>query len=229
MKIYGLEKLSMVDFGGLCSAVLFTGGCNFKCPFCHNSSLVNLDFDAMDEQYVFDYLSSRKKLLDGVVVSGGEPTIHHDLPELLKRLKDMGFQVKLDTNGTNYEMLKSVIEQKLVDFVAMDIKNSPEMYGETVGIKNVNLENILKSIKLLKSGVVDYEFRTTIINEFHSEESIKKMGEMITNAKVLYLQKFVDNGTTINGDTLSEVPIDKANKFKTILSGYVDKVYLRGY
>lgn len=229
MKIYGLEKLSMVDFGSNCSAVLFTGGCNFRCPFCHNSSLVNIDFDALNEEYVFDYLKSRKKLLDGVVVSGGEPTINSDLPEYLKKLKDMGFKVKLDTNGTNYTMLENVIKLGLVDYVAMDIKNSPEMYAKTVGLKNLVLDNIRSSVNLLKTNIVEYEFRTTIINEFHNEQSIADIGEWLKGAKLLYLQKFVDNGTTIDGENLNEVSIHTAEKFRDILSKYVDKVYLRGY
>jgi len=227
MKIYGLEKLSMVDFGSLCSAVIFTGGCNFRCPFCHNSGLVNLDVTPLDEQEVFDYLISRKKLLDGVVVSGGEPTLYPDLPEFIKKIKDLGYKVKLDTNGTNYAMLKKLIDEKLVDFVAMDIKNSLEMYPLTAGT-NCGQEDIVKSIQLLITGVVDYEFRTTLVDGLHTNASIKAMGELVKGAKKLYLQKFVDNGTTIK-DGLKAVSKDKAEEYKNILSNYVTSVSLRGY
>lgn len=227
MKIYGLEKLSMVDFGSLCSAVIFTGGCNFRCPFCHNSGLVNLDVTPLDEQEVFDYLISRKKLLDGVVVSGGEPTLYPDLPEFIKKIKDLGYKVKLDTNGTNCAMLKKLIDEKLVDFVAMDIKNSLEMYPLTAGT-TCGHEDIVKSIELLKTNVVDYEFRTTLVDGLHTNASIKEMGELVKGAKKLYLQKFVDNGTTIK-DGLKAVPKDKAEEYKNILSNYVTSVSLRGY
>ena len=228
MEILGLEKLSMVDYGDLCCAVVFTGGCNFKCPFCHNSSLVENNVEPLDTQDVFDYLVKRKGFLDGVVVSGGEPTIHPDLPEFLKSLKEIGFKVKLDTNGTNYNMLKYLIEQKLVDFVAVDIKNSPNMYPDTCGVKGLKLDNIIKSINLLKSGVVDYEFRTTLVKDYHTTQSITEMGELVKGAKVLYLQEFVDNGTTIKSG-LNEVEKPTALQFKNILEKYVDKVFLRGY
>jgi len=227
MKIYGLEKLSMVDFGSLCSAVIFTGGCNFRCPFCHNSGLVNLDVNPLDEQEVFDYLSSRKKLLDGVVVSGGEPTLYPDLPEFIKKIKDLGYKVKLDTNGTNYAMLKKLIDEKLVDFVAMDIKNSLELYPVTAGT-TCGQNDIVKSIELLKSDVVDYEFRTTLIDGFHTEKSVDEMGKLVKGAKRMYLQKFVDNGTTLKSG-LKEVPKSQAEQFKNILSKYVTSVTLRGY
>lgn len=228
MEILGLEKLSMVDYGDLCCAVVFTGGCNFKCPFCHNSSLVEGDVQPLDTQDVFDYLVKRKGFLDGVVVSGGEPTIHSDLPDFIKSLKDIGYKVKLDTNGTNYEMLKKLVDNGLVDFVAMDIKNSPALYPETCGVKGLMLTNIEKSINLLKSGVVDYEFRTTLVKQFHIPQSVEEIGKLVSGAKIIYLQKFVDNGTTIL-DGLTEVDKTTALQFKTILEKYVQNVSLRGY
>lgn len=228
MKIYGLEKLSMVDFGKRCAAVVFTGGCNFRCPFCHNSGLVEGTVTPLDETQVFEYLKKRKGLLDGIVVSGGEPTIQSDLPDFIAKIREMGYAVKLDTNGTNYEMLKSLIDRKLVDFVAMDVKNSISEYPATVGVKNFDPTNILKSIELLKSGVVDYEFRTTLVNGLHTLKSITKMAELLDGAKVLYLQKFVDNGTNIK-DNLSEIPLDIAKSFQNILQSHISNVYLRGY
>lgn len=228
MKIYGLEKLSMVDYGTYCCAVVFTGGCNLRCPFCHNSGLVEKSVTPLSENDIFDYLEKRKKLLDAVVVSGGEPTLNHDLPEFIHRLKDMGFKVKLDTNGTNYDMLKTLIDDQLIDYVAVDIKNSPAGYPKTVGVENVAISNIVKSVNLLKSDVVDYEFRTTLVEGFHSEKDIEEMGEFVNGAKVLYLQKFVDaDGVFESG--LKAVENETAEKYKTILEQYVENVTLRGY
>lgn len=228
MKIYGLEKMSVVDYAPYCSAVVFTGGCNFRCPFCHNGGLVEKNVTPLDENDVFDYLEKRKKLLDAVVVSGGEPTLNADLPEFVKRLKDMGFKVKLDTNGTNFDMLKNLIKKKLIDYVAMDIKNSPNKYSATAGVKKIVFENIEKSANLLKSGVIDYEFRTTLLEGFHDEESMKEMGEFLSGAEKIYLQKFVDADGVIEKG-LKEVDYNTALKFKSILEKYVKNVFLRGY
>lgn len=229
MKIFGLEKLSMVDYPGHLCCTIFTGGCNFRCPFCQNSDLVNMTHlkeISLDE--FFDFLKKRKGVLDSVCISGGEPSIYPDLPAFIQTLKQQGLLVKLDTNGTNFEMLKSLIDEKLVDYVAMDIKNSQTGYALTAGIANLQMDSILKSVELLKSNVVAYEFRTTLIKSHHTEKNISDMADWLCGAEKLFLQHFVDSGTCLQPG-LEEVPNAEAQKFKEILAKSIKHVELRGY
>ena len=229
-EFYGFEKLSLVDFNDYLCASLFTGGCNFRCPFCHNSMLV-LDYkkyESFDFDEILDYLKLRKNMLDAVVISGGEPTLMEGLKEKLKRIKELGYFIKFDTNGSNLKILKELVEEKLIDYVAMDIKNSKDKYNETIGLESFDFKKIEETIEYLKSNVIEYEFRTTLVKELHDEENIKKMCELVKGGKKLYLQKFVDHDTCIK-DGFHEVGLDDANKYKDILSKYVDNVYLRGY
>ena len=229
MKIYGLEKLSMVDFDGHLCATVFTAGCNFRCPFCHNADLVNgTNLSEIGEDDFFAYLNKRKGMIDAVCVSGGEPKLNKDLPEFIKKIKDLGLLVKLDTNGTNPQMLKQLVTDGLVDYVAMDIKNSRENYLKTAGKGNFDLNKIDESIAFLKTGVVPYEFRTTLISEHHSPANIEKMATWLSGADKLYLQHFVDSGNCIE-DGMSEIKLAEAEKFKTILEKTIKHVYLRGY
>ena len=229
MKVFGFEKLSMVDFPGHLCCTVFTGGCNFKCPFCQNSDLVKMqNLREINQDEIFSYLSKRKGVIDSVCVSGGEPTIYPDLEQFIVKIKSLGFLVKLDTNGTNYEMLKRLIENNLVDYVAMDIKNSLSAYGETAGTNFVDLENIKKSVELLKRNLVDYEFRTTLVKQFHSTSTITEMANWLDGAKRIFLQHFVDNGTCLQKG-LNEVEKQDAEKFLDILKNHVNYVELRGY
>ena len=229
MKVFGFEKLSMVDFPGHLCCTVFTGGCNFKCPFCQNSDLVKMqNLREINHDEIFSYLSKRKGVIDSVCVSGGEPTIYPDLEQFIVKIKSLGFLVKLDTNGTNYEMLKRLIEKNLVDYVAMDIKNSLSAYGETAGTNFVDLENIKKSVELLKRNLVDYEFRTTLVKQFHSTSTITEMANWLDGAKRIFLQHFVDNGTCLQKG-LNEVKKQDAEKFLDILKNHVNHVELRGY
>lgn len=232
-KILGFEKLSLVDYDGYVSCTVFTGNCNFKCPFCHNSILV-LEYKELEEikkEEVLNYLKDRKKMLDAVCISGGEPTLYKGLVDLIDDIKKLGYSVKLDTNGSNYDVLKYLIDNKKIDYVAMDVKNGIKRYYETIGISSENnnlLKNVLKSIELLKGNVIDYEFRTTLVNELHSLEDIKEMGELLKGSKKLFLQKFVDKGSCIK-DNLHEVSSIDALKYKEELEKYIDSVNLRGY
>ena len=229
MKIFGFEKLSMVDFPGHLCCTVFTGGCNFKCPFCQNSDLVKMqNLREINQDEIFSYLSKRKGVIDSLCISGGEPTIYPDLEQFIVKIKSLGFLVKLDTNGTNYEMLKRLIEKNLVDYVAMDIKNSLSAYGETAGTNFVDLENIKKSVELLKRNLVDYEFRTTLVKQFHSTSTITEMANWLDGAKRIFLQHFVDNGTCLQKG-LNEVEKQDAEKFLDILKNHVNHVELRGY
>jgi len=228
MRILGFDKLSLVDYLDYATAIIFVGGCNFRCPFCHNAGLVENTEQEISLSEIFDYLNNRKKLIDAVCISGGEPTIYPDLPILIRQIKDLGFKVKLDTNGTNPVMLKSLIDEKLIDYVAMDIKNSLSKYELTSGCSRNLLENIKESINILKQNLIPYEFRTTLVDEFHGESSIKEMGELVLGAETLYLQKFVENENCLTFG-LNEVSLKNAEKYKHILSKFVKNVYLRGY
>lgn len=231
-EFFGLEKLSLVDFEGKIACTLFTNLCNFRCPYCHNSSLV-LKSDELDyvtkEEYL-SYLKERIGILDAVVISGGEPTLMPDLKQRIKEIKELGYIIKLDTNGSNFDVLKDLVESKLVDYVAMDIKNGLEFYNQTVGkiLSNNVIDNILKSIEYLKQDNINYEFRTTLVEEFHNNVAIERIGQLIEGAKVIYLQHFVDHGTCIESG-LHEVNKEKALEYKCLLEKYVKKVNLRGY
>ncbi len=228
MKIFGLEKLSMVDYDGHLCATVFTAGCNFRCPFCQNSDLVNVEnLSEISQEDFFDFLQKRKGLIDSVCVSGGEPTLQPDLEVFIKKIRALGYLVKLDTNGSNFEVLKNLIDKKLLNFVAMDIKNSISMYPKTAG-KPVDIDAIKRSVELLKSNIVGYEFRTTIFKGQHTKESIEEMGKWLNGANKLFLQCFVDDGTCIESG-LEKIDKQTAEEFKAILSKYIKNVSLRGY
>lgn len=227
MKISGLQKVSLVDFNEFIATTIFTPGCNFLCPFCHNASLVRNEEPNIDESEIWEYLEKRKNIIKAVCISGGEPTLQKDLPEFISRLKEKGYKVKLDTNGSNIGMVKYLVENHLIDYIAMDIKNSLEKYPQTIGTP---LSFSLKdSINYIMNCGIDYEFRTTIIKEFHTENDIRKICEMIKHAKRFYLQKFKDSGNCINSTGLNEIDYNTAMHFKDIAEKYVDFVDVRGY
>lgn len=228
MEFVGLDKMSMLDYEDYVSAVIFAPKCNFRCPFCHNGDSVLNSSVEIPFNDILAYLESRKGLLDAVVVTGGEPTLMPDLEDKIRQIKELGFQVKLDTNGTNPELLKHLIDEKLIDYVAMDIKNSKEKYALTAGCKFVDLEKIKQSIDILKNSGIRYEFRTTLVKEFHDFSDIKGIGELVKGAKRLYLQKFVDREGVIQKG-LHHVDEDIALLYKKDLENYVSEVYLRGY
>ena len=228
MEFVAINKLSLLDFPNKVSCILFTRTCNFRCPFCHNGLTLLEDFEtevSFDE--IISFLKKRQGVLDGVVISGGEPTLMPDLAEKLRIIKDLGFAVKLDTNGSNPDILQDLLEDGLVDYVAMDIKNSLNKYDLTAGAK-VNHDKILHSIDILKNSGVEYEFRTTLIKEFHNKEDMYEMGKLLEGHPNLYLQKFQISDGVINKN-LHPVDEDLANSFVDILSQYVDNVELRGY
>ena len=228
MVILGLEKLSLVDFEDKVCATIFTGGCNFLCPFCHNSGIVKKEVEELDQNEVLEYLRKRKGVLDAVTVSGGEPTLQKDLVEFISNLKEMGYLVKLDTNGTNPIMLKELLDKKLIDYVAMDIKNNFEDYAPIIGLKYFNPDNVKISLKMLQESGIKYELRTTLVKEFISEKNIKKMAQDLKGRKTLYLQKFVDSEGCIKRN-LNPISKEQALKFKEILETQIENVILRGY
>ncbi len=211
MLILGFQKLTLLDYPGHVACIVFTGGCNFRCPFCHNASLVHATADRIDAQEILAYLKKRRSLLDGVTVTGGEPLLQPDLAAFLRQIKEMGYDVKLDTNGSYPDRLASLICEGLVDYVAMDIKNSPAAYAKTAGIRQDSLDNVQRSIELLLGGSVDYEFRTTVTAELHTVDDIAAIAASISGAKRYFLQNFVDSGDILSGG-MTPVPKDTLQK-----------------
>jgi len=226
MKIGGLQKVSLVDYDGQIATTIFTSGCNFLCPFCHNGGLVHNTEPEIPVVEILDYLNKRKNVLTAVCISGGEPTLHKDLPQFITQIKELGYLIKLDTNGTNLPMLKYLVENKLIDYVAMDIKNSFKKYSETIGLqKNYNLKN---TIDFIMSCGIDYEFRTTLIKHYHTVDDIVEIAKTINGANKYYLQKFVDNDNCLKKG-LQEIDKLTAQKMQDLSTQYVKNTYLRGY
>lgn len=199
IRICGLQKLSMVDFPGKLAATVFTGGCELRCPFCHNAPLVTRvsQTPELPQEEILAFLNSRRGLLDGIVLSGGEPLLHPDASEFLARVRDLGFAVKLDTNGCHPEALAEILERGLADYVAMDIKNAPEAYPETVGVPDFDLAPVRESARLLQDGGTDFEFRTTAVRRLHTPERIRAIGQWLEGAPRYFLQNFVDSGDLV--------------------------------
>ena len=199
MYIGGLQKLAMVDYPGKLAATVFTGGCNLRCPFCHNALLVTRlrETPALEEKAVLDFLASRRGLLDGVVLSGGEPLLQPGAADFLAKVRELGFAVKLDTNGCFPKILANILDRGLVDYVAMDIKNSPEKYPETVGIPGFDTAPVEESVRLLAGSGVDHEFRTTLVREFHTAEDLTAIGRWLPRNARYFLQAFEDSGNLI--------------------------------
>ena len=228
MKIYGLQKMTLLDFPGRVACTVFTGGCDFRCPFCHNFELAEGTAPAvMEEKELFAFLEKRRGLLDGVAVTGGEPCLNKDLPDLLRRIREMGYLIKLDTNGYHPEMLEDLLNENLADYVAMDIKNSPEKYPETCGVGRVGMDRIRRSIRILMEGSTDYEFRTTVVQEFHDGKDIHGMGKMIRGARRYFLQNFTDRDT-VPYKNLHSPGEEVLQKYRKIAMEYVPDTFLRG-
>ena len=196
MKIGGFQKLSLIDYPGKISSVIFTQGCNFRCGYCHNPRLVlpELFEEPIDEKTILEYLLKRKDKVEGVVVTGGEPTIHKDLPEFVSRIKQHGFKVKLDTNGTNPKMLFKLLKQNLLDYIAMDLKAPLERYETICGV-NTDIKNLSLSIKLIKFSGIEHRFRTTIIRKQLNANDLLKIKELINEH--LHLQSFIFTGNIL--------------------------------
>lgn len=208
MKINAVQKLTLLDYPGRLACTVFLSGCNLRCPFCHNAPLVlpeQIEPGLITQSELMAFLTNRRGKLDGVCISGGEPTLYPDLPELMAQIRTLGYDVKLDTNGTNPEMLRDILERGLADYVAMDIKNSPECYRETCGGVDV-LTSVEESVRLLIDGSVDYEFRTTVSKPLHTPERMASIGHWLKGAKRYVLQPFEDSGNLVRQgiETLTE-------------------------
>lgn len=232
--IAGLQKMSLLDFPGKVACTVFLQGCNWRCPFCHNSELLEgpADLPIATEDFL-RFLRGRKGLLDGVCVSGGEPTLHPGLPALLREIKAMGYAVKLDTNGSRPQMLKQLVQENLVDYVAMDIKNGPSFYANTIGLPDADLAPVEESIQYLVSGTLPHEFRTTVVFPLHTEQSIFEMGRWLASLvpgkkpEKLFLQGFVDRDTVAYSGF--SCPDDQIlAHYCALLSPFVGHVSVRG-
>jgi pyruvate formate lyase activating enzyme len=219
--------MTMLDFPERVACTVWTYGCNLRCPFCHNASLVIDKAELFDEEEIFSYINKRKGVLDGVCITGGEPLLQKDIFDFMKKIKETGLLIKLDTNGAYPDLLKKAIEDGLVDYVAMDIKNSKEKYAQTVGVSNLDIAPYEKSVEILKNSGIDYEFRTTIVKELHDLSDIQKIGEWIKGAKKYFLQSFVDSGNTIKTG-YSAHDKNTLEAFKQAVLEHISRVEIRG-
>lgn len=229
MKFHGFQKMTVLDYPGHIACTAFTGGCNLRCPFCHNALLVTeLDSSAtIPEEEILAFLKKRQGLLDGIAITGGEPLLQPDMPAFIQKVKDLGFLVKLDTNGCYPEVLKQLVEDKLVDYVAVDIKNSIAKYPETVGVPDFDITPVLETVAYLKTDPVEYEFRTTIVKEFHTEDDICSIADWIAGNEPYFLQNFTDSGHLI-GSNLHEVGKAQLEQFCQIAKEKVPLTKIRG-
>ena len=228
MKIYGLQKMTLLDFPGRVACTVFLGGCDYRCPYCHNYELADGSAPVlMQEDELFAFLDKRKGLLDGVAITGGEPCLRPDLPDLLRGIRERGFMTKLDTNGGHPRMLAQILEEGLADYVAMDIKNSPAKYAVTAGLRALDLAPVRESVSLLMGSGIDFEFRTTVVKEFHAAEDFEEIGRWIEGAPRYFLQPFTDRDTVPFGN-LHAPSEEELSQYLQIVKAYVPGAQIRG-
>ena len=228
MTIQGLQKMTLLDFPGRVACTVFLGGCDFRCPFCHNGELLDGTAPAiMDDQELLKFLKSRRGLLDGVAVTGGEPLLRKDLPDFLRAVRELGFAVKVDTNGNHPEALDKLLTEGLVDYVAMDIKNSPEKYALTAGLDHLDLGPIRRSVELLMGSPIPYEFRTTVVDQLHTAADFEAMGRWIAGAKAYFLQPFTDRDSVPYAGFTAPTR-ENLEKYASIARVYVPYTSIRG-
>lgn len=228
MIINGFQKLTLLDFPGRTAAIVFTAGCDLRCPFCHNAPLVSRirADERIDVGEIFEYLKKRRGLLDGVSVSGGEPLLQRDIFEFLERIRALGYAVKLDTNGSSPDRLAEVMRRGLVDYIAMDIKNAPRLYPATVGVDGIDISVFERSKELILSGDVDYEFRTTVTSELHTPESVGEAAQWISGARRYFIQNFKDSGDTV-GEGMSACTDATLSEMRAAAKPFVETVAVR--
>lgn len=228
MKIHGLQKMTLLDFPGKVACTVFLGGCDFRCPFCHNYELLDGSAPAlMDEEELLRFLRGRRGLLDGVAITGGEPLLRKDLPDLLRAIRELGFAVKVDTNGNHPEALEAILSEGLADYIAMDIKNSPQKYALTAGLKVLDLAPIRQSVRLLLDSAIPYEFRTTVVDELHEASDFEAIGQWIAGAKAYFLQAFTDRDS-VPFEGFHAPTKENLEKYASIARLYVPYTAIRG-
>lgn len=229
MQIHGLNKTTLLDYPEHVAATIFTGGCNFRCPFCHNKSLVIAPESepVIPEDEILAFLNKRKGVLSGVCITGGEPTLNSGLKDFIIKIKALGYSVKLDTNGYHPDIMIDLIENKLIDYVAMDIKSSPSGYEKASGIPGILLEPIYKSVRYLINGSIPYEFRTTVVRELHTEADFNEIGKWLSGCRAYYLQAYKDSDNVLCKG-FSSYSKDELLIFATLLKPYIENVHIRG-
>lgn len=230
MRILGLQKMTLLDYPLKVACTVFLGGCNFRCPYCHNPDLVfdsGFEPDISEEEFI-SFLKRRKGFLDGVCITGGEPMLAADLSRFIHKIREMGFSVKLDTNGSFPDRLQYLVENNLVDYVAMDIKNSREHYGSTIGISSYDTSKIEQSVAILMEGSVPYEFRTTLVRGLHTCEDIKAMGVWLAGSQAYFLQSFVDSGNLLGKEPMQAFSQGEMKGFENMVKKYIEAVSIRG-
>ena len=229
MKIHGFQKTTLLDYPGHVAATVFVGGCNFRCPFCHNGLLV-LESEtqpAIPEEEVLSYLQKRQGILEGICITGGEPTLQPDLAAFIRRLKGLGYQVKLDTNGGCPQILEQLLQEGLLDYVAMDIKASPDNYAAAAGLKEMDFDKIRQSIRLLMKSNISYEFRTTVVKGIHTLEEFEEIGRLLQGCRAYYLQGFRESESMV-GQGCQAFSAHEMEKMAEMAGKYIDRVELRG-
>ncbi len=228
MKIHGLQKMTLLDFPGKVACTVFLGGCDFRCPFCHNYELLDGSAPAlMDEEALLRFLRGRRGLLDGVAITGGEPLLRKDLPDLLRAIRELGFAVKVDTNGNHPEALEALLSEGLADYIAMDIKNSPQKYALTAGLPALDLSPVRQSVRLLLDSAIPYEFRTTVVDELHEASDFEAIGQWIAGAKAYFLQAFTDRDS-VPFEGFHAPTKENLEKYASIARLYVPYTAIRG-
>ena len=229
MIIHVLQKLTLLDYPDKVACTVFTAGCNFRCPFCHNASLVLPEqfSAAIDENDIISFLKKRKGVLDAVCITGGEPLLQPDILEFIKKIKNIGYLVKLDTNGSFPDKLKEIVSSGVIDYVAMDIKNSEKNYAKTCGLEKFDFDSIKRSVDFLLSGPTGYEFRTTAVREFHNEQAFRDITTLISGAENYFIQNYIDSGDTV-GEKCSGFTEKELSSFVDIVRPYVKNISTRG-
>lgn len=230
MRFAGIQKLTLLDYPGKTACTLFTQGCGFRCPFCHNSSLLPAAAPAamtLPDEEILSFLARRKGILEGVCVSGGEPLMNEELPDFLRRVREMGFFIKLDTNGSYPQRLRALVDEGLIDYAAMDVKNSPVRYAQTCGLKTMDLGPVCESVSFLKNGALPFEFRTTVVYEYHDDQAMAAIGEWLKGNEPYFLQGFVDSGDVLKKG-LHACAKEQMEHFVSLLKPALPNCALRG-
>ena len=229
MNICGYQKTTLLDYPGHVAATIFTGGCNFRCPFCHNSDLIlsSPSTDLISETEIFSFLNKRKNVLSGICISGGEPTLQLDLPDFIKKIKSLGYKIKLDTNGYRPEVLSDLVNNNLLDYIAMDIKSGYSNYSNICGLSHFDIDKIKKSIYIIENSGIEYEFRTTVVKELHLEQDFLEISEMLSPKSTYYIQSFKDSENVLF-EGLSSCDTKTLNNYLSIVKTKLSNSSLRG-